>query len=364
MISAVDASVKRVETDELNRSIREYFSRAGSNEHEADRLAHYLIEANLVGHDSHGIIRVPYYLNYISQGQIILNQHARVEFSTDTIVVVDGGFGFGQVVAEEAMQLAIDCCDKTGVAILALNNCGHLGRVGDWPLMAARENKVSLHFVNTSGFGLLVAPFGGIDRRLSANPIAVGIPRKGQEPIILDISTCAIAEGKIKVARNKGLHVPPGSIINSNGEPSTDPQEFYSDPPGAILPFGQHKGYGLGIVTEILAGALTGNGCSKPGADRLLNGMLVVLIDPERIPTSVPFDTEIEQFVKFVKSSRRVNPGHEILMPGELESRTRQERSTQGIPLDQQTCLDLIAAGKKLGVSQESLSLFSNDRHE
>ena len=348
---------RRVSADELKRLVQEIFAKAGSDPNESERMAHYLIEANLAGHDSHGAIRVSYYVDYIRNGQVIPNQHAEVLFSSDTMLIIDGGSGFGQVVAEEAMERAIELSAKSGVALLALRNCGHIGRVGDWPMMAAQAGKVSLHFVNTSGFGILVAPFGGIDRRLSANPIAVGIPRQKHEPIVLDISTCAIAEGKIKVARNKGVDVPVGCIIDSNGLPTVDPKEFYANPPGAILPFGGHKGYGLGIVTEILAGAITGSGCSKPDADRLLNGMLAIIIDPEKMPTETPFLDEIDQFIEFVKSARRVSPENEILLPGEIESRTRRDRIAGGIPLDEQTRAELRKTGESLGLSREVLGI-------
>jgi len=351
------SSVRSVSADGLKQLVQEIFTAAGSDGHESERLAHYLVEANLAGHDSHGAIRVSYYVDYIRKGQVVPNQHAEVLFESDTMLIIDGRSGFGQVVAEEAMELAIGLSSKSGVAVLALRNCGHLGRVGDWPMLAAQAGKVSLHFVNTSGFGILVAPFGGIDRRMSANPIAAGIPRKNGEPIVLDISTCAIAEGKLKVARNQGVDIPEGCIIDANGNSTVDPNEFYSTPPGAILPFGGHKGYGLGIVTEILAGAITGNGCSKPGADRLLNGMLAIVIDPEKMPMETPFSEEIEQFIEFVKSARRVSPDNEILLPGEIESRTRRDRIVGGIPIDQQTRAELRKTGESLGLSREVLEV-------
>ena len=144
----------------------------------------------------------------------------------------------------------------------------HLGRIGDWPTMVADAGMASFHFVNTSGYGLLVAPFGGIDRRLSANPIAAGVPVEGKKPIILDISTCAIAEGKLKVALNKGVEVEPGCIMDNAGNAITDPAQFYTDPPGVLLPFGGHKGYGLSVIAEMFAGALTGNSCSNPDNDQ------------------------------------------------------------------------------------------------
>jgi uncharacterized oxidoreductase len=236
------------------------------------------------------------------------------------------------------------------MALVALRNSGHLGRIGDWPLIAAREGLVSLHFVSTSGFGLLVAPFGGIDRRLSANPIAVGIPVEGAESILLDISTCSIAEGKIKVALNKGEVVPEGCIIDSEGRPTNDPRVFYASPPGAILPFGGHKGYGLGIITEILAEALTGNGCSDPKSPRLSNGMLSIYLEPNYLPSDRPFASEVQRFIVFVKSSRLASANGSILLPGELEQRTRAVRLRDGIPLDETTWEELRATSQAVGL--------------
>ena len=163
-------------------------------------------------------------------------RRSKIVFENDAIAVVDGQFGFGQVMGEEAMKLGIDKARRQGVAVVALRNSGHLGRIGDWAEMAAAAGQVSLHFVNTSGGGILVAPFGGTQRRLSANPIAAGVPVKNGPPIIVDISTCTIAEGKIKVAFNKGVKVPEGCILDSEGQPTNDPKAFYATPPGAILP--------------------------------------------------------------------------------------------------------------------------------
>jgi uncharacterized oxidoreductase len=343
--------MKLIPAADLQELVRSVFLSLGSSDFESGRLAHYLVESNLTGHDSHGVIRVPEYVDHVKNDRVRINQHARVIFETDSLLVVDGGSGFGQVIGEEAMQMAIHKNEAADICVLALRNCGHLGRIGDWPMMAAQAGNISLHFVNTSGLGLLVAPFGGIDRRLSANPIAVGIPRQYGEPIILDISTCAIAEGKLKVARNQGNTVAENCIIDAQGQPTIDPRIFYANPPGAIKPFGGHKGYGLGIVTEIFAGAVTGSGCSKPGATRLHNGMLAILLSPERIPRDFEFASEVEQFVAFVKSSRRVAADQEILMPGELEARTRADRLANGIPLDTETCRQLRTACSIVGVS-------------
>jgi uncharacterized oxidoreductase len=265
--------------------------------------------------------------------------------------VVDGQYGFGQSIGEQATSLGIEKASRHGVSVVALRTVGHLGRIGDWPTMAARAGKLSLHFVNTSGAGILVAPFGGINRRLSANPIAAGVPMTGGKPIILDMSCCTIAEGKLKVALNKGVNVPDGCIIDSKGHPTNDPKIFYGDPPGAILGIAGHKGYGLAVITEVLAGALTGGGASNPAdANRLANGMLSIYLDPKFFQEDRAFAAEVERFVEWVKSSEKAQPGGEILMPGEIEEKTKAKRLRDGIELDDITWKAISETAKSLGV--------------
>ena len=341
----------RIAADRLKQFTSSIFAAVGCLEHEADRIAHYLVEANLAGHDSHGVIRVPFYVEWAKVGKVVPNQHLKVVLENEVIAVVDGQYGFGQVLGEEAMQLGIAKAETHGVAVIALRNVGHLGQIGAWPLLVARAGLTSLHWVNTSGAGILVAPFGGINRRLSANPIAAGVPVRDGEPIILDMSACTIAEGKIKVALNKGVQVPPNCIIDSKGGPTTDPKVFYASPPGAILSIAGHKGYGLGIIAEVLAGALTGGGCSNPAnAGRLGNGMLSIILDQRVFQAEDAFAAEIERFITWVKSAQTTTPNGEILMPGEPEARNRVQRLRDGIELDDTTWGQLTAVGKSLGV--------------
>jgi uncharacterized oxidoreductase len=327
----------KVAPDELRTITSRIFAAAGCNQEEADRIGAHLVEANLVGHDSHGVIRISVYVQWLRDGLVVPNQTMEVVFENDAIAVVDGRSGFGQSIGEQAVQLGIDKSAKDGVSVIALRNSGHLGRIGDWPQMAAAAGRLSLHFVNTSGKGLLVAPFGGIERRMSANPIAAGVPVAGRDPLVLDISACMVAEGKIKVALNKGVQLPEGCIIDAKGNPSTDPKTFYEDP-GAILPFGGHKGYGLGIIAEMLAGALTGGDCTNPkNSERLHNGMLSIYLQPSFFAEDAALQAEMNRFIDYVKSSKTVTPGGDILMPGEIEARNRAQRSRDGIELDDNT---------------------------
>jgi uncharacterized oxidoreductase len=330
------------------------FRSAGCSDEEAQRVAERLVESNLVGHDSHGVIRIPSYVQWLRDEKVFADKSIKVVFENEAVAVVDGCFGLGQTIGEQATRLGIEKAKRLGVAVVALRNSGHLGRIGDWPEMAARAGMISLHFVNTSGAGMLVAPYGGIDRRLSANPLAAGVPTGRGEPLILDMSACTIAEGKIRVAFNSGKTLPDLCVIDCHGAPTNDPRIFYADPPGAILPIAGHKGYGLSVMIEMLAGALTGGSCTNPkNAWRVINGMLSIVIDPLVLSTSDAFHSEVQRFIDFVKSSRTVTPGGEILMPGEIEQRTRALRLREGIEVDEVTWRQIGETCRALGVSLE-----------
>ena len=340
---------------ELKQFVQNIFAKAGCRPPEDDQIARHLVESNLVGHDSHGVIRVARYLDFLREGMVRANRQVSAVFESEVISVLDADLGFGQSVGEQAMKYAIDKVSRHGVSVMALRGAGHLGRIGHWAALGAAAGLISLHWVNTSGFGILVAPFGGIDRRLSANPIAAGVPVEGCDPIVLDISTSAIAEGKVRVALHKGEQVPPGCVVDSGGNATVKPEDFYADPPGSLLTFGGHKGYGLSLLTEILAGALTGSGCCDPNAPQLVNGMLTILLDPQAFPKDTVFPNDVKRLVEFVKSSRTVDPHGEILLPGELELRTRAKRIQEGIELDDRSWDELVKAATSVGVSVSDL---------
>jgi uncharacterized oxidoreductase len=218
-------------------------------------------------------------------------------------------------------------------------------------MMAAARGMVAVMFVNTHGAGKLVAPWGGKDRRLSANPISIAIPRKTGAPIVVDISTSAIAEGKVRGMLNRKVPVPPGSIVDADGYPTTDATKFYGPPSGALLPFGGHKGFALGLVTDILAGALSGAGCSRKDADRVGNAFLVFVIDVDRLRGDQPFYADVEQLVEYVKSSALAPGSTEILVPGEPEALETERRQRNGISVDEETWRQISEVGRKYGVS-------------
>ncbi len=321
---------------------------AGCAAQEASTVARRLVDSNLVGHDSHGVIRVGKYLEWMGDGWVKANQTPSVVFETDTIAIVDGNRGFGQVVGEFAGRLGTAKAAKSGIAMVGLRNCGHLGRVGDWADLAAAAGQVSLHFLNTSG-AQRVAPFGGSDRRLSTNPITVGVPIAGGEPVILDITTSMVAEGKLFVASNKGEDVPPGWIIDKHGKPTTRPKDFYDG--GALLTVGAHKGSGLSIIVDLLAGAVSTGKSSDPSDPVLRNNMLSIYIAPGVYDADGAVAREAARFVEWVKASPPATPGQPVLLPGEIERMTRARRRAEGITIDDQTYADLLTAAASVGVT-------------
>jgi len=309
---------------------------AGCCETEARVVSDHLVEANLIGHDSHGMLRVPLYLDWIANGKVCPNREALTVIDEGPILSFDGQFGFGQVIAREAMARAAARAEQTGVVLVALRNCGHLGRIGAFAQQLAEAGLVSLHFVNSSGGGIMVAPHGGGERRLSANPIAAGAPGPEGEPFVLDLSTASIAEGSIMLAIDRGEALTPGLIVDGAGQPTTDPNAFYGPPRGAILPFGAHKGSGLSFFCEILAGALTGGRSGHPDnptAGRFVNNMLSLVIKPSALGVDSDFADDVARLAAWVKSARPSTAQGGVLLPGENGSLVRAERSQTGIPI-------------------------------
>jgi hydroxycarboxylate dehydrogenase B len=343
---------RRIDAASLEALVQAIFERAGSASAEAAILARHLVLANLVGHDSHGIIRLSDYLPWLAQGKVRANRAARIVHETPVSVLVDGDLGFGQVIGEQAQNLAAAKALATGIAIMGLRNTGHVGRVGHFAERAAAAGLVSLHFVNTTGFGVLVAPVGGREARLSANPLAIGMPRGTDPPLVLDISTASIAEGKIKVARNAKQPLPEGCVTDADGNPTTDPRAFYGPPRGAILPMGGHKGYALSVMIEALAGALSGAGCSGDTPERkaaLVNNMTSILIRPDVLGAGKTLAGELQALETWLRSATPSAPGAEILLPGERERRTRTDRERHGIPIDATTFAELRDAAEHHG---------------
>src|ERR1700749_3941786 len=291
-----------IQVQKLIDFVADVFAHSESSAEEARRIATYLTTANLTGHDSQGVIRGPVYIRWQKMGSVVPDQTVDVLVDTPSLAVVDGRFGYGQTVTPQAVKIGIDKCKASGLAAVALRNAGHIGRVGDWAEMAAAEGLVSVHFVNAAG-SVLVAPYGGVERRLSTAPYCVGIPRQGERPIVLDFATSIVAEGKVLVASRGGKKLPKGALIDLDGNLSEDPAVLYgpyeaegprdhSQGKGAIRAFGEHKGSGLALICELLGGALTGTGATGPNR-RFANGMFAFYVDPKVVDPVTFFDGEI-----------------------------------------------------------------------
>ncbi|MCS6855355.1 MAG: malate/lactate/ureidoglycolate dehydrogenase [Elioraea sp.] len=351
----------------LRAFVADIFTAAGCSAAESARVAASLVSANLTGHDSHGVVRVPRYVAWLREGLVVPDVTPRVERESAVTAVVDGGFGFGQTAAPFAVRIGVGKALASGLAAVALKNSGHIGRVGEWAEMAAAEGVISIHFVNVQG-SLLVAPFGGVDRRLSTAPFCIGMPIAGGEPIILDFATSLVAEGKVLVASRGGPPVPADSLILPDGRLTGDPAALYGDisraernpeaGAGAIRAFGLHKGSGLAVLCELLAGAVSGNGTAGPregGRGRISNGMLSFYLCPDAIDDTAAIAHRAERFLAFCRSSRPDRPGGEVLMPGEPERRRRAERDRHGIPLPDEVWNALLATAHSVGLGPDRI---------
>ncbi len=351
--------MKRIKDDTLRRFVGAVFAKAGSTTHEADMIARRLVDSNLMGHDSHGVVRVTSYIGWLGEGKINPNRHVRVVAEAPGFAILDGQGGYGQVLGGEAMAIGIAKAREAGVALVGLRHAHHLGRIGDWAETCAAEGCASIHFVNVVHAGGLVAPWGGRERRMSTNPFCCGMPIAGREPIVLDFATSKVAEGKVQVARNKGVDLPPGCVVDGDGRPSLNPSDLYGPPPGALAPFGDHKGYGLAFFCDLLAGALSGGGCNHDGHPNLgtvHNNMLSIIIDLRRLGDAGAIDGEARHFVDWMKKCAPVDPQGEVLAPGEPERRTRAERLANGIPLDETTIAQMQDAARKVGVAEVEIA--------
>jgi hydroxycarboxylate dehydrogenase B len=344
----------------LQRLVSDIFQAEGCSAEEAGRIARNLMSANLTGHDSHGVLRTPRYVLWLRQGQVKPGQTLSIVSETQSFALADGGFGFGQTIAPQSVALGLAKARKEGVAIIAVRNSGHIGRVGDWAEMAAAEGFVSVHFVNVAG-SQLVAAFGGVDRRISTAPFTIGFPMAGAEPVILDFATSMVAEGKIMVAASGGKPLPPGVLIDEDGSLSNDPRTLYGDTEnaahrgtragtGAIRAMGEHKGSGLALMCELLAGALTASGCAGPGERQIANGMLSFYIDAGGLGLAETMTAEAQRYLDWVKASRPAEPGGEVLLPGEPERRKRAERLRDGIPLPEDGWASICETARAAGI--------------
>jgi len=347
-----------IDAAELTTTTRRVFAAAGSAESEAEIIADHLVEANLKGHDSHGVGMIPSYLRNLGGGKVTPNEPGRIVSDSGSMVVYDGERGYGQIVARAATELAIERAKASGVAVVALRNAHHIGRVGTYGELCAAAGLVSLHFVNITDQRPAVAPWRGSDGRFGTNPLCIALPGPAPDrPIIADMATSRIAMGKVRVARNKGEDVAPGTLLDAEGKPTNDPHVMYRRPRGALMTFGEHKGYALAFICEMLAGAVTGSGTMRPerqDAESVTNGMLMIAIDPARLVDRAWLLDEIAAMSGYITNSPPARPGEPVLIPGDPERANRTRRLKDGVPIDEETWREIVAAARGLNVLIEA----------
>jgi uncharacterized oxidoreductase len=327
----------------------------GSQSGEADIVADHLVEANLRGHDSHGVGMLVAYVRDFEGGTLKPNQKPEVVSDTGTISVWDAHAGYGQVVARQAVEWAIEAAKKHGVAVNGLRNAHHIGRVGTYGEIAARAGMVAMHFVNVASGPPPVAPFRGREGRFLTNPVCIAIPgTASNEPILLDFATSRVAMGKVRVAHNAGKRMLDGALLDHDGKPTTNPSVMYTEPRGVVLPFGEHKGSGLALVCELLAGAIVGSASvttSTPPERGIINGMLSIVIDPAKLSSRDSMLAEIDSMIGWVKSAKPSDPDLPVLIAGEPERIARAERMAKGIDVEDETWRQLMAIAERYQIS-------------
>jgi len=343
----------------LRSLITDIFAAGGSEAAEAAMLSDHLVDANLYGHDSHGVGMVPTYIKHVKSGRVFANRPVTLAHDGGALMVFDGGLGYGRRAAGEAMAQAVARARETGVVAFALRNAHHIGRVGRYGEMGIEAGFVSIHFVNVADHGPLVAPHRGSDARFSTNPFCVGIPAgRTTKPLLLDMATSKVAMGKVRVAYNEGKALAPGLVMDDRGQPSTDPSVMFREPMGALTTFAEHKGYALALVCEILAGGLGGGGTIQPATPRkggIINSMFSVVIDPARLVDMDWLGREIDAMIAYAKGSPAADPALPVLVPGEPERLSAEARRRDGVPIDPTTWGEIMDAARRVGLDPQAL---------
>ena len=338
--------------DKLQAFIARLLECAGASAEEAGIVARHSIAANLAGHDSHGVIQMPVYIDLIKRGHIVPGAPFEVTRETSTTLVVNGNWGFGYVVSERAMNMVIDKAKQHGVAAATVSRQSHVGRLADYPLMTSAQGLIGMMTVDSGRSPKTVAPFGGRLNRLGTNPICIAMPSNLEAPLYIDFSTSAVAFGKISVAAARNEPVPLGWILDRDGRPTTDPNDLANG--GLQLPLGGsegHKGYGLSVIVEILSGILTGLGFGHEPSAYAIDGCFMAAFDVSAFRPLDEFKQEVTEFAQYLKETPPAEGFTEVLYPGELEYRRTRQRTRDGISVEDATWNRLTALAREYGVS-------------
>jgi uncharacterized oxidoreductase len=348
-----------INADYLRHVAEKILKKLGSEAEEAAIVAEHLITANLCGHDSHGIGMLPIYVEKVSLGRLKPNTPVKCLKEDGSILIFDGQRGYGQRTASVAMDAAIARCKETGLALMVLRNAHHIGRIGSYGEQSIRAGLISIHFVNVVDHDPVVVPFGGRHARFSTNPICIAIPgTDSTAPVLLDMATSTIPLGKARVAMNANKKVEDNRIVDADGNPTNDPSVLFHTPMGALVAFGLHKGSGVALLCELLAGVVGGGGTIQPENERMggiINNMLVLILNPRRIGDSDWMNREFDALINYVKNSPPYHLDNPVMVPGDPERKAYAERLKNGIPLSRSAWDRIIQAGEAVGVLKGEL---------
>lgn len=345
--------------DVLTDFVAAVFHDAGVPDGEARTVAASLVGANLRGHDSHGVMRVPQYVGFLERGEYRPGVDLVVRHETPAVCVCDAQWGFGQVQAHRLLDRILPKARALGLAAGTARDCGHIGRLGEYAERAAAEDLVLIATVNNCGAGQRVAPPGGVEPRLGTNPLCAAVPTAG-DPVVLDFGTSVVAEGKVRVHHINGTRVPEGWLLDAAGRPTTDPAVLYESPPGSILPMGgaqSYKGFGLALVLDVLCGGLTGGRASHAGAAPARgNNVVFLALDPARFAGRDALLREATGVAGYVRDTPRAPGVDRITLPGDPERATLARRSAEGIPLPDAHWAKLVELAVRLGTAVPAAS--------
>ena len=345
----------KVPADRLEEIGRALFIAAGTPAEEAELVMRHIVGANLVGHDSHGVIQIPTYIERIKVGHIVPGAPWVIVKQSPTTTVVDGHWGFGYVVNERAMRLTIEKAQTSNVAAATVFRQGHIGRLSSYTQLAAQAGMIGLITADSGRSPKSVAPFGGKEARLGTNPISIAVPSDLEAPLYLDMATSAAAAGKIAVAVARDEPVPPGWVIDRHGRPTTDPRQLRQG--GALLPLGGpeggYKGTGLAVMVEILCGLLTGLGFGVEPTGRHNDGCFMAVFKVDAFRQLGEFKKEVGEFARYLKETPPAEGSPGVLYPGEIEHRRELDRRANGIEVEDATWYKLSALADGYGLTDQ-----------
>ncbi len=342
----------KLTAEEIQSVVGQLLLAAGATRTEAERVGYRLANANLVGHDSHGLIRVCQYAEQLRDGTIRSGAELECVIRLGAIEIYDANLGFGQLAAERTTEAGVRLALEHGVSAIGLRNVSHVGRLGDWAELAAERGVISFHFVNSPAKPG-VSPFGGIERRMATNPLCIGYPVAGRDPLIVDMTTSSVAEGKLRVASAAGRAIPEGWILDKAGHPTTNPNDYYKG--GALQTMGAHKGYGLSVAIDLLAGALIGGKTAGPEETVNRNNMLSIFVDSKASDQPQEAEKTAAAYLDWIKTCSARDPAAPVLIPGEPEARQKQQRLRDGIEVPEGIWQRILDTAESFGLSGREL---------